>query len=176
MVIAKLPIADDEKSGSVIVYLDHSICFGEVIVKKAIRISTWLRTNSAPDNFCVYNARIINAQNAAARPVAFSQTYIYTHNVLGFHLAPPTFDPPDYDPTEKNRVLAPVQVDFGSYHIHGHFRIAASANVGKFLEVNREVFSSIYDAEITCPSIPSLGVIRVPNLIVRQASCTFSLT
>ncbi len=176
MADAKPPIEQDEKSGAVIVYLDHAICFGEVIVKKAVRISTWLRTNSAPDNFCVYNARIINTQSASSHPLVFSHTYIYTHNVLGFHLAPPAFDPPDYDSTEKNRVMVPVQVSLGSLHIQGHFRMAASANVGKFLEVNREMFSSLYDAVITCPSIPAMGAIRVPNLIVRQANCMFSLT
>ena len=44
-------LSDDEKSASLIVYLNDAIIIGDAILKESIKfVSTWLRTNTLPAN------------------------------------------------------------------------------------------------------------------------------
>jgi len=52
--------------------------------------------------------------------------------------------------------------------------MATRSDLAKFIEVTRETFTSIYDAEIICSLMPSLGIMRVPYVLVRQANAMFA--
>lgn len=166
----------DEKVAQVMAYTASALYWGEVVVKQIIRVSTWLRTNTAPDRFPIYNAKcILSTAGAAARPMAFTELHIATSQILMFHLVPPAKDPPDYDPTEPNRYMQPVSLLVGSFRVDGCLRLSTHSNVGKFLEVTHETFTSIYDARITNPVNPSFGAISVPYVLVRQEATVFAL-
>lgn len=170
-----LTIAPDEKSAQVMVYTSSSLYWGDVILKSVIRVSTWLRTNAVPDHISLYNARALyTGAGAVPRPLVYKELHIPVSQTLAFHLVPPASDPVDFDPTEPNRIMEPVSVLFGAYSVKGFLRISATSSIRKFLEVTRESFSALYDAEITCLSLPTMGAVSVPFILFRQETATFT--
>lgn len=170
-------LGPEEKAAQVMAYTTNSLYWGEVVVKEVIRVSTWLRTNSAPDRVCLYNARALATGSAApTRPMQFRELYISTNNILIFHLVPPAKDPLDYDPSEPNRMMQPISILVGSFRVDGNLRLSSHSNVSKFLEVTHETFTTVYDAHISNPSNPAFGSIAVPYVLVRQETGVFTLT
>jgi hypothetical protein len=169
-------LESNEKVAQVMAYTNNALYWGEVVVKEMIRVSTWLRTNNAPDRVRIYNVRVMNTTaGSQSKPMHYSELYIATTQINIFHLIPPNKDPLDYDPTEPNRKMQPVTMLVSTFRIDGHLRLAASGSIGKFLEVVRENFTSIYDAQISSLSNPNFGVISVPYVIVRQESTVFAI-
>jgi len=170
-------VRPDEKVANVQVYTSGAIIRGELVVKKSIRVSTWLKTNIAPDRICLYNSRVvpINA-GPTIRASAYSELNIATSAIQAFHLLLPDADPIDYDPDELNRYMQPVTVMIANFLIRGNLRLATNVTVTKFLEVTRETFTSIYDANITNLFVPSLGTFQVPYVVIRQESSVFAVS
>ena len=167
----------DEKSGSIIVYLNHGLCIGDVIVKTSIRnISTWLRTNAAPETIYLRKAKMIYiAPDAKPKSMTFNELHIATSDVLAYHLLPPAKDPLDFDPEEPNRHMVPTSVLVGRFRIDGNLRISKQVDLKKSLEISREEFKSIYDANIYCPVMPALGIVTVPLVLIRQSAAMFGV-
>ncbi len=164
-----------DKVAQVMAYTASALYWGEVVVKEIVRVSTWLRTNNAPDRVCIYNARVLNTiSSGSVRPLHFKEAHLATTQINIFHLIPPARDPVDYDTTEPNRKMEPVSMLVSNFRIDGHLRLATQGTVGKFLEVVRENFTSIYDAKITHPINQSFGIILVPYVIVRQEATVFT--
>ena len=156
-------------------YTATSICRGDVILKEKLRGSTWLRTNAAPDNVCIYNARVLNViSNGTAKQLLFPEIHILTAQINMFHLVPPTRDPLDYDVNEPNRKMEPVSILCDTFRIDGLIRISNQASLAKYVEITHEIFTSLYDAEISCLLLPALGIIKVPYVIVRQSISMFA--
>lgn len=171
---AAIALADDEKNVPLMLYTPNAMIWGEVIVKQAIRASTWLRTNAAPDKILVNNAKFLLTTTAnAMQPAAFRELIVPLATVGAYHLIPPASDPLDYDPTEPNRIMMPVVILLGSTKIIGKMRMTQQSNLQKYLNVTHELFSSVYDAVITNTVLPSLGTLRIPYLQVRQEMCIF---
>lgn len=168
-------LADNEKVASVMAYNPLSIYWGEVVVKDQIRVSTWLRTTAAPDSICLYNAKalIINT-GETPKPMTFTELHIPTGQILAFHLIPPAKDPIDYDLDEPNRQMIPITILFGTFRVDGNIRLSTRSSLSKYMEISRETYTSIYDAEISNPVMSSLGVIRVPFLLVRQTTAIYA--
>jgi hypothetical protein len=165
----------DEKTAQIMVYTHSGLCWGDVIVKEQIRVGTWLRTNAAPDSVCVYNAKwMVISAGAGPRPTVFPSLHIGISQVMAYHLVPPAKEPIDYDESEPNRKMEPVSILFRAFQVNGTLRMAAKSDLAKYIEVTRETFTSIYDAEIICSLMPSLGIMRVPFLMVRQSESMFA--
>jgi hypothetical protein len=169
-------LGEGEKMVPVMAYTQSAMVWGELVTREIIRVSTWLRTDNAPGRIRLYNARVLSSIGGPqSRPQHFSEVYIATSQINIFHMIPPHKDPPDYDPTEPNRKMEPVILLVSNFRIDGHLRLATSGSVGKFLEVVRENFTSIYEAKISHPNNPSFGVIMVPYVIVRQEATVFTI-
>jgi hypothetical protein len=170
-----VPKAADEKTAPIMVYTATSLYWGEGVVKQQIRMSTWLRTQAAPDFVPVYNVKVIvPAAAGTPRPVFLPEVHIPTKTVLAFHLQPPEQDPLDYDPNEPNRRMDPVTIMAGTFRIDGLMRMANISTMQKYLEVTREAYTTIYEAQISNLVMPSLGIMKVPLVIVRQMDVTFA--
>ncbi len=168
-------LGPDEKAAPVMAYTDSAILWGEVVVKELIRVSIWLRTNNAPGRIPLYNARaVLNGSGPTTRPVPFNQVFIATSQILMFHLIPPTRDPLDYDPSEPNRRMQPVSILINNFRVDGSLRLSSRSDLGTYLEVTRETFTSVYDARITNLNNPAFGTISVPYVIVRQEPSVFT--
>jgi hypothetical protein len=170
-------ISSDEKVVPVMAYTGNSIIWGDVVVKMVIRVSTWLRTNMAPDTLCLYNAKLLATNNSSAilHPLSTPELHLPASQVLAFLIVPPAKDPLDYDLNEPNRRMDPTTVLAGSARIDGFIRFATMSNLKKYLEINKESFTPIYDAEITNLAIPSLRAIHVQYVLVRQSTSLFML-
>lgn len=169
-------LGPDDKVAQIMAYTANALYWGEAVVKELIRVSTWLRTNTAPDRICLYNAHaLMTSLGAAARPMQFKELHIATSQINVFHLMPPAKDPLDYDPTEPNRRMQPVTILISNFRIDGNMRLASSTSLAKFLEVTHETFSAIYDVQISNPAIPSFGTISVPYALIRQEVGIFTL-
>jgi len=166
----------DEKSGSIIIYLRQGLCIGDVIIKNHLRISTWLRTNAAPETMCLLNAKMIYVSaDAKPKSMTFSEFYVARSEVLAYHLLPPAQDPVDYDPDEPNRHMVSITALLDKFRVDGKIRISQQVNLKKSLEISREEYKSIYEANIYCPIMPALGIVNVPFVLIRQSAAIFAV-
>jgi hypothetical protein len=167
--------AEDEKVSQVMFYTSFSLCWGEVITKELIRVSTWLRTNAAPDNILLWNARVLPIQNSSAvKPVFYPEIHLPINTILVYHLLPPAQDPLDYDSRDGMRRLEPVTALVGPYRFDGKLLIAQKSNLTKYIEISKETFSSLYDVEISYPMMTSMGKLKVPFLLFRFSEALLS--
>jgi hypothetical protein len=175
---AKLPpyrLAPDEKVAQVMVYTDNSLLWGELVVKSIIRVSTWLRTSAIPDWLTLYNANLlVTSQGASSKPVTFTEMHVSVPQIIAFHLMPPAQDPIDFDPTELNRRMEPVNAIFSTFVVKANLRISANATLKKYIELNRETFSGLYDAEISSLTMQNFVLVKIPYILVRQTSTIFT--
>ena len=60
-------LAADEKSSLVMVYTRTLLMRGELVTKQGVRVSTWLRTDGAPEYLHVINAQVLNFMGSQVR-------------------------------------------------------------------------------------------------------------
>ncbi len=175
---AKLPpyrLAPDEKINQVMMYTANALLWGELVAKSIVRVSTWLRTSAVPDWLTLYNANLlITNQGAAVKPISFAEMHVPVVQINAIHLIPPAQDPIDFDPTELNRRMEPVNAIFGSFMVKGNLRISTNATLKKFIELTHEAFTGLYDDEVTSLTLPNFGSVKVPYILVRQAATVFT--
>jgi len=53
--------------------------------------------------------------------------------------------------------------------------MSTRSTLKKYLEITRETFTPLYDAEISNILMPALGVMKVPMLVVRQNTAAFAM-
>lgn len=165
----------DEKTIPLMAYTTEGILIGDAVAKTNIRFSTWLRSPAVPDRICFLNARFIRVTpGTAPKPAAFRQVFLPTASILCYHLTPPAEDPLDYDPTEPNRTMEPVSAFTGPFRLDGLMRVPSRTGLSGYLQITQEIFISLYDTDISCPAMPSLGVLRSPFVLVRQLQTAFA--
>lgn len=161
-------LSSEEKATMVMIYTLTSLVRGEVITRETMRVSTWLRTQAAPDYIRVYNAQVLTSSSAGVmQNFAFHEFHVPTPSVLAFHMVPPAEDPIDYDASEPNRKMENVTLLVGTFRFDGHLRMANQVNLFKYLETSKEPISSVYDIKITNPGMRSMGTLHVPFALVR---------
>jgi hypothetical protein len=167
-------LGGDEKATPVMVYSMTSLAWGEVITKEQVRVNTYLRTLN-PDYVSLYEARILPMGFAPNQAIAFSELHIRTPKVIAFHLLPNAVEEPmDFDPTEANRKMEPVTVLVGPFRFDASIRISNLLDLAKYVEITKDLFVSLYDAAVTCPSMPKLGTVRTPLVLVRRDASSFA--
>ena len=163
----------EEKATPVLIYMQDSMAWGEVVTKELVRVSTWLRTPKAPNYICLYDSHLLYA-NSNVPPIAFKELNIPAGNVAAIHMIPPLHDPVDYDLNEPNRKLEPVTAMIGPFQLNGSVRMSTHANLRKFLELMTEKYSSLYEVEISQPMRPNIKPLRVPYVLIRREFTLFS--
>jgi len=174
VVPSDLPVNADEKVVPVMIYTNTSVIWGDLIVKHIVRVSTWLRTNTAPDDLCVFNSKVMVVSAGSPKAMSFPEIHVLVPHILAYHILPPAIDPLDYDPTEPNRKMEPMSAVVASFRMDARMRMATSANLRRYLEFTRETFTPLYEVEITNMVQPTLGALKVPFVMVRQASTMFA--
>jgi hypothetical protein len=134
-----------------------------------------MRSTIIPDHIHLLNARcLLIASGNPARAAFFKELHLPTAQIIAFHLTPPAKDPPDYDPSEPNRRMEPVTLLAGPYRLDGNLRLAGKTNLARYIDISHELFTSLYDVEISSPGLPSLGVVRVSFMLARMAVAIFA--
>lgn len=167
-------LASDEKASAVMIYTQNMLVHGEAVTKQINRVSVWLRTEGAPEYMRLLKPDVITFYGSAVRRLSYTEMYMPTAQIIGFHLAPPAQDPLDYDENEKNRKMQPVTLLVGSFVFCGAIRISTLVDIGTSITSGRSVWMSIYDVKISNPQLPQMEV-EVPMLVVRSAQVGFAL-
>jgi hypothetical protein len=167
-------LAADEKTATVMVYTNNMLARGEVIAKENVRVSIWLRTEGVPNYIHLYKTQVVSLAGLAPKTSSFSEMFIPVAQVAVFHLAPPAQDSLDYDASEGNRVMQPLDVMIGSFIIKGKMRISAQSDVGTNLDILRALWLSFYEAEIVNPYLAQFNV-HVPFLLVNTNLVSFGM-
>jgi hypothetical protein len=168
------PLAADEKTAMVMLYTHNMLVRGEVVTKESLRVSIWLRTQGVPNYIHLIKPQVILFGGTPPKSLAYSEIFVPTAEVLGFHLAPPESDPIDYDQTELNRMMQPMDVMIGSFLLKAKIRISTQTDVATSLDVSRASWLSIYDADISNPYLPQFNV-HVPMLLVNPNHVSFGM-
>lgn len=158
----------------IMVYTPNLLARGEVATLPAIRVSTWMRTQAAPEYLRLMQANVLVSGLGGMQNLSYDEFILPAEQVIAYHIVPPTADPLDYDQSEPNRKLEPVTILVGSFKFKGSLRMATQSNLWKFMETARQNWTSVYDVEITNPGLPSMGVLKVPLVLVRIQKCQLS--
>ena len=168
-------LASDEKVTMVMSYTHDSLVRGEAVTKQGVRVSTWFRTDGAPDYLHIYNLQWVTITGGPIKPLPIPEMFMPVSTIIGFHIAPPEHDPLDYDEQENNRVNAPLTLLMGRFLVKGKLRISPQIDIGTTLSISHTKWMSIYEAEISSPHLPQMPPVQVPMLIIRPMEVNFIL-
>lgn len=157
---------------TIMVYTQSSLARGTIQTLPAIRVTTWLRTQAAPEFLRLMKANVVTTGVGGMQNLSFDELVIPVSQVIAYHIQPPASDPVDYDPSEPNRKLEPVTLMIGNFRFNGHLRMATQSFLFKYLETSREVWTSLYDVDINNTGLPSMGTLHV-NIVLIRATGTF---
>jgi len=168
------PIGPEEQFSQVMVYTPESLYWGSIILRKTIRVSTWLRTSANPESIALYQANTLRFDTSETRPHPYGEIHIPIDQVRIFHLMPPAQDPLDYDPTQPNLRLEPVTAQSGHYLVKGKLHMPVHGGINHYFSVNRVTFSGMYDVEISHSLRINMTPIRVPYVVIRVSTTVFA--
>jgi len=164
---------EEEKLTSVMVYTASSLIVANVITKKIIRVSTWLRTPMVPQFISLYSAQVIDL-SSSGKPMHFNALYLPASVVIAFHMRPPASDPLDYEPNEPMRKMEPAAALVGSFRFDGTIRMSTQTDLERYLDVTKETFTAIYDIQISPLSSLAIKPFRVPYALLRRDLVSFA--
>lgn len=168
-------VEPDEKVVQLMVYIPGAFYRGEVVVKQIIRVSTWLRMNTAPDHIHLFNAKGMITTASAPKVLQYTEIHMPVSQIQALHLVPPSIEPLDYDPTEPNRRMQEIVTLLGSFRMEGHMRLTGSLSLARYLETTREKYTSLYDVKISNQVVNGMVPVCVPFVLVRQEAAIFGM-
>jgi hypothetical protein len=168
-------LTPDEKTSPVMIYTRNTMVRGDVVTRQNVRVSVWLRTEGAPDYMHLLKPQVVYLSGSTVKIMTYSEVYLPSSEIIGFHLAPPAQDPMDYDESEVNRKMQPVIVQAASFSLNGTIRVSTQVDLGTAISSGRAAWMSIYKVKITNPYLPQMGEVQVPMLVVRPSKVVFGL-
>jgi hypothetical protein len=167
-------LRDDEKATPVMLYTAHFLAWGDLVTKEQIRVNTYLRT-IAPDYVSLFDVgALLTHGGDPKRPMAFRELHLRTPQILALHLTPPAEEPVDYDEAEANRTMEPITAMIGPFRFDGLLRISTLTDLQKHLEISREVYTTVYEVEVSHQTLPSLGTLRTSQVLLRTDAVLFA--
>ncbi len=167
-------LAADEKSTTVMLYSRNKLIHGDLVTNKDVRVSTLPRVG-LPSYLHLLNAEIIFLASAPAKTLNYAEYFFPTERMIGFHLAPPSTEPLDYDPASDTRTMLPVSLILGAFMLQGSLLVSQKTELASMLELAHRSWISVYAAEISNPLTPGMPTIRVPMLLVNPAQVSLGL-
>jgi hypothetical protein len=167
-------LAADEKTTLVMIYTLNMLVRGELVTKESARVGVWPR-QGMPNLLHILKPSVLLFGGSPPKSLTYSEIFVPTASMIGYHLAPPAIEPLDYDENEKNRTMQPVSLLMGTFIIKGFIRMASTATLVTNLEVAFNGWLSIYQAEISNPFLPQMQAMQVPMLLVSPNRVNFML-
>lgn len=159
----------DDKTVPIMVYSHQKIIWGNLISRKAISVSTWLKTEMAPNFLTIVNAQIfLFGAGEKFEKFAFPSLHIHKGQIIAYYILPPADESPYYDENIPKRIMQAVTIVAGIFRFDGKLRYSEETDLLSYLNSHSEDFISVYDLSITCPLIPSVKRIRVPFGMINQ--------
>ena len=171
-----IPLGVDDKIASVMMYFANAIFWGDIVIRKQFKPSTWLTTNAVPDIIHLQNPRAIFASSSpSTKPTVLNELLVPSSTILASHQVPPNFDPVDYDLNEPNMQMCPVDAFLGTYHFNGKIRFSTKHTLLTYLEITHVAYLYLYEVVILNTFMPSLGAVKVPFALVRKEGTFINL-
>ncbi len=168
-------LTPDEKATTVMVYSQNALVRGDLVTRQNVRVSIWLRTQGVPNYIHILKPQVLIFGGTPPKNLSYQQIFFPVANIIGFHIAPPAADPPDYELNEANRTMVDANVLVGTFTMKGKVRISTQTDFATSIEVARAAWVSVYEADISNPYLPQMPVIHVPMLLARPEQVSFGL-
>ncbi len=168
-------LTPDDKLVQTMIYTPQKLIWGQLVSKQAIRVSTWLQTDMAPDYFFMKDAQtLLVSPGQNIPPIKSQKLHIHTQQIIAYHVLPPVDESPFYDPNEPNRRMAAATASVGWFQFDCFVRLAELSEMATFLGAQKGEFFPIFDAAMHCPVLPAIKGIKTPFALVRQSEVTFA--
>jgi hypothetical protein len=168
-------LSPDEKSTLVMAYTQNMLVRGEVVTKQGVRVSTWLRTQGVPEYIHLFKPTVLRFGSGVVKALTYSEVYLPVYTLIAFHLVPPVTEALDYAADEMNRIMVPITALPGTFQFKGFFRIATNAALNNSIELAHSDWSSIYDVDVTNPSMPQMQPIHVPLILMNPKQVSLAI-
>jgi len=168
-------LGPDEKSTMVMAYTHNMLVRGEVVTKQGIRVSTWLRTQGVPEYIHMFKPTVLHFGSGIVKALTYAEVYLPVTTLIAFHLVPPVNESLDYAADEANRVMVPVTSMAGTFLFKGFFRISTHATLNTSIELAHSDWSSIYDVDVTNPSMPQMQPIHVSLILINPKQVSLAI-
>ena len=160
-------LSDNDDSVPSMAYLANGLIWGNLLTKKALRTSIWLKMPMAPEHFLFMDANVMIFSGTQQARASFFELHIPIGNILAFHVLPPAPVEMDYDPNEPNRKFEAVTALVGPFRFDGNRRISVMADLATSLAKSGEKYSGLYDVTVTYP-VPTMRALKLPFVLLRQ--------
>ena len=168
-------LSPDEKSTLAMTYTQNMLVRGEVVTRQGVRVSTWLRTQGVPEYIRLYKPTVLIFGSGAVKALTYAEVSVPVSTVIAFHLVPPVSEPLDYAEDEMNRVMVPITALPGTFQFKGYFRISAKASLSTSIELAQSDWSSIYNVDVTNPSMPQMQPIHLPLILINPKQVSLAM-
>jgi hypothetical protein len=168
-------LAPDEKVTTVMLYTRDAIVRGELVTKASARVSIWLRMQAQVSYVHIHKPQVLMFGGAQTKSLGYEEMYFPISQIVGFHIAPPSDEPLDYEMDEPNRAMKDVNLLLGCFSLKGKLRISTHTDFATTIEVAHSGWLSAYDAEMTSPFVPQMPAIQVPMLLVNPMFVNFGV-
>ena len=171
----EITLQPGEITTSMMFYTEESIIWGDIVHHESILASRILTGVTVPEYITLHNGQILFAQlNYMGKPIKQNAIHIPTNKINAFHLTPPQKDQLDYDPTEPNRLMAPIEILLPPFKIQANMRISEVTTVESNLKVLKSNFITFYDAETVHANNPNMKAIKTNLILVRPRAALFA--
>lgn len=167
--------APDDKTTPVMIYTARDLVRAELVTKANVRINTWLRTDSAPEYLHLRRVQVISFAGTGVKTLSHAEMFFPTAQAIAYHLVPPVEEPLDYDDSELNRTMQPIEVLVGTFQWRGLLRISTQTDIGTSIATLRSPWMSIYQIEVTNPFLPQMPALQVSMGVVRPSFTPFAI-
>jgi len=154
-------------------YNSNSMVRGDLVTKESARVSIWLRMQAQVHYIHLHKPQVLLFGGPQTKSLAYEEMYFPIAQIVGFHIAPPTEEPMDYEADEPNRAMKDVNLLLGCFALKGKLRISTLTDFATTIEVDHAGWLSVYEAEIESPFVPQIPVIQTPMLLVNPAQVAF---
>ncbi|MDM8518443.1 hypothetical protein QUF64_00235 [Anaerolineales bacterium HSG6] len=168
-------LAEDEKVTPVMAYTATSMFWGDAITKKMVRVGGWMRSDFSPLILELHNAQTLIFSANGPMTLSYPVIYLPYDTITAFHVMPGVEETLYYDPNEKKRVMLPVSAFIGQFRFEGKTRISEMTKVLTTLEIAKEDFLPVFEVEVSHPSLPPDGVIKVEFATVKRTLAVWGI-
>ena len=168
-------LTPDEKSTLVMTYTHNMLARGEVVTRQGVRVSTWLRTQGVPEYIHLFKPTVLHFGSGVVKALNYAEVYVPVATVIAFHLVPPVNEALDYTADETNRIMVPVTAMAGAFLFKGYYRISAKATLSTSIELAHSDWTSIYEVDVTNPSMPQMQPIHVPLILIKPNQVSLAI-
>jgi hypothetical protein len=167
-------LGPEDKLTPLMLYTTSGMVRAEVISKQSVRVSIWLRSDSAPRYLHLIKVQVVLVDGSAIKTFSHSDVFLPTETVVAYHLLPPASEPMDYDDTEANRRMQPATALLNGFQFKGHLRISTQSDLGTTIEMAHTSWLSFYDVDVANTYLPQLAI-RAPMMLINPSRVGFAV-